>query len=343
MASTTRDHLIYTLECNRDDAAKALKFATDVAFFPAFKPWEVSDSAHHMKRDLAIFRQNQEAVLMEALHQAAFRGGLSNSLFIQDFLIGKHSHKVLAEYVKHHVTAPRAVISCVGLENDRLVHVLKNLKLRDTPGAEVTPSKFAPGELRVEYNSPNTCVAVVVEGAGYKNQKEWLGLAALQHLLGTGPRVKYSQGEQSKLGKAAAQAVSHPFAVEALNVNYSDTGLFGVVAAGNHDEMDKLIRAVVAQVRTVSKSLSDQDVQSAKLKLKASMLQRYEKHSHLALDFGVQTSHFGSPLSAGDLEGMIDSLTTQDVAAAAAKVAKGKPAMAAVGRLHKTPHVEELV
>ncbi|XP_064478600.1 cytochrome b-c1 complex subunit 2, mitochondrial-like [Ornithodoros turicata] len=342
-ASTTRDHLVYGLECNRDDAAKALKYATDVVFFPAFKPWEVSDTANHVKIDLAIFRQNQEAVLMEALHQAAFRGGLANSLFLQDFLVGKHSHKKLAEYVKTHVTAPRAVVSCVGLENDRLVHVLKNLKLRDAPGAELTPSKFAAGEARVEYGSNYTTVALAVEGASVTNQKEWLASAVLQQLLGCGLPTKYSQGESTKLGQAAAKVATQPFAVHCLNLNYSDTGLFGVTIAGHHDEMDKLTKAVLSQVVSVTKSVSDKDVQQAKHKLKSAWLQRREDHTKLALDFALETSYLGDPLSSAELEGAIDSLTTQDVAVVAAKVSKGKPAVAAVGRLHKTLRVDELV
>ncbi|KAM7295845.1 cytochrome b-c1 complex subunit 2, mitochondrial [Ixodes scapularis] len=342
-ATTTREHLIYTLECNRNEVGTAFKFATEVALCPAFKHWEVDDAAPTMKLDLAIYRQNQEAVLMEALHAAAFRGGLGNSLFIEDFMVGKHTPRALAEFTKNHVTGPRVVLAAVGAEGDRLVHALKHLELRSDPGAEFLPSKFAGSEVRREFGSSHTAAAVVVEGASAKNAKECLALGVLQHILGTGPRVPYSASAATKLGDAAAKVAEHPFAVSALNISYSDTGLFGVTVAGHPNEMDKLTKAVMTQVRTTAQKISDKDVQDGKTRLKAALLFKREDQSNVALEMGLQTSLLGQAWDPSEVERSIDAITTQDVASVAARVSKAKPAMAAVGRLHKTPHVDELV
>ncbi|CAN7939667.1 unnamed protein product, partial [Ixodes hexagonus] len=343
IATTTREHLIYTLECNRNEVGTAFKFATEVAFCPVFKHWEVDDAAPAMKRDLAIFKQNQEAVLMEALHAAAFRGGLANSLFTQDFMVGRHTSRVLAEFTKKHVTGPRALLAVVGAENDRLLHALKHLEVSSGPGAEFLPSKFGGGEVRHEFCSGYTTAAIAVEGAAAKNVKEWLALGVLQHILGTGPRVPHSTSAATKLGDAVGKVAEHPFAVSALNISYSDTGLFGVTVAGHPSEMDKLTRAVLTQVRTTAQKVSDKDFQDGKIRLKAALLFDREDQSNVALEMGLHTVRFGHPWNPSELEQSIDAISMQDVAAVAARVSKAKPAMAAVGRLHKTPHVDELI
>lgn len=342
-ACTTREHLIYLLECNRDDVHLALKFAEEVAFQPAFKHWEVDDVAPHLHRELALFRQNREAVLMEALHAAAFRGGLANSLYINDFLVGRYCHEKLAQFVKNHVSAPRAVVSVVGAECKRVADALKGLELSTKPGAEFLPCKFGAGESRLECAGQFVDAAVVVEGAGVRNPKECFALGVFAHLLGTGPRLPYSESLATKLGEAAAKATQKPFAAKALNINYTDTGLFGVALAGHPDDMDQLTKAVLSQVRTVAQKVADKDVQDAKQKMKAAVQYGRQHLSDLALEMGVHVSRTGQPWRHDELLQAIDAVTTQDVATVAARVSKGKPAIAAVGRLHKTPHVDELV
>ena len=74
-AASTRDHIIYTLECNRDYAASAIRFLNDVAFAPTFRHWQIDDSLPKLERELAAFQHDQGALLMDALHAASFRGG----------------------------------------------------------------------------------------------------------------------------------------------------------------------------------------------------------------------------------------------------------------------------
>uniref|UniRef100_A0A131XKY1 Putative cytochrome b-c1 complex subunit 2 mitochondrial-like protein n=1 Tax=Hyalomma excavatum TaxID=257692 RepID=A0A131XKY1_9ACAR len=342
-ACTTREHLIYLLECNRDDVHVALKFAQEAAFLPAFKHWEVDDVAPHLHLELALFRQNREAVLMEAVHQAAFRGGLANSLYINDFLVGRYDSEKLSQFFKKHVSAPRAVVSVVGAEMTRLSDALKKVELPTNPGADFLPCKFGSGEVRLEMPGEFVDAAVVTEGVGVRNSKECLALGVFAHMLGSGPRLPYSESQATKLGEAAAKATQKPFAASALNVNYTDTGLFGVAVAGYHEDMDKLVKAALGQVRTVAQKVTDKDVQDAKQRLKAAVLFGRENQSDVAVEMGVHVSRTGQPWRHDDLLQAIDAVTTQDVATMASRVTKGKPAIAALGRLHKTPHVDELV
>lgn len=96
-----------------------------------------------------------------------------------------------------------------------------------------------------------------------KNQKDVIALSLLQQLLGTGPRVKYSAGA-SPLATAAQKATQNPVAVSGLNISYSDTGLFGFVAASSPDDATKVTKAVVSKMRETIKNIKDEDLKRAK-------------------------------------------------------------------------------
>lgn len=76
--------------------------------------------------------------------------------------------------------------------------------------------------------------------------------------------MKYSAGLSAPLAAAAASASQSPTSVTSLNIAYSDTGLFGVVVAGQANEMDKIVKAVVSKMKEVSKSLKESHLTTAK-------------------------------------------------------------------------------
>ncbi|XP_023226305.1 cytochrome b-c1 complex subunit 2, mitochondrial-like [Centruroides sculpturatus] len=97
-ASADREHVIYSLDCLRDDLDKTVGFLTEVISNPAFKHWELKDYLPRMKVEVAKHVNNPETVLMESIHKAAFRGGLNNSLFCPEFKLGSHTTEMVVYY-----------------------------------------------------------------------------------------------------------------------------------------------------------------------------------------------------------------------------------------------------
>jgi len=348
---TTRDHMIYTLECNRDHVAHAINFLNDTVFAPEFRAWELEDAVPRLKREVATFQHNQSAQLMEALHRVAFRGGLANSLFIEPFNIGKVGKKSeqCLEYFKQNVTGPRTVVSAIGVDHERIVHVYKQLtKLASSSGDAGKASKFnsAGGEIRVEFGSKNTMVALAMESSGLANVKEALTMEVIKHVLGMSKaRIPYSTLQATKLGQAVhATKPSNAFSIGSFTANYADTGLFGISLVASPNDIGAMSKAAVQCVRDLGKgSVQDAEVQGAKQRAKYAMAKRVCKDSKTAMVTGVQQLCQGGPQSWAESEKIFDSITKADVAAVAAKMTKVKPCMAAVGRLHNTPHVDELL
>lgn len=68
---------------------------------------------------------------------------------------------------------------------------------------------------------------------------EAAALAVAQHILGVGPSVKYGSHGTSILGKAVAGSGGVGMAT-AININYSDTGLFGYFVVADSASVDKV-------------------------------------------------------------------------------------------------------
>lgn len=165
-AVTTRDLIIYVLENIRDHTFKNIDYLSDTILEPAFKPWELTDFAYRQKIDLALLNETPQLRLTEALHKAAFRGGLSKSLFSPEFNVGKITNESLTKYVNDHFVANRTAIVGLGIDHERLVDLVgKKFALPTGDRGSSGESKYVGGEIRVDTNSDITHVAVAAEGA----------------------------------------------------------------------------------------------------------------------------------------------------------------------------------
>lgn len=342
--TSTRDNVIYNLKCPRDNIDDGLAILAEVVSNPAFKPWEVDAASHMLPTDLALHQSRPESVLFEALHKAAFRGGLANSLYSESFMIDKHNSEMLHNFVDSHFTPSKTAVVGLGITHEDLEKSVGGLiHLHGGSPASDGTSKFAAGEVRIEANLPLVYTAVVAEGAGASNVKDMLSFGVLQCILGLGNHIEMGSSKFSALGEAAAKTTTHPFYVSGLNVNYSDTGLFGAYIVGQPQDMKSLVKAVVTQMKEVCKGITDSAVETAKHKLKAKLILEADTSDGAIAAMALDASVYGKVRDAKELERAIDDLKAADIKAIAGKVMKAKPAMASLGRLHTTPHVDELL
>ncbi|XP_066991507.2 cytochrome b-c1 complex subunit 2, mitochondrial [Anabrus simplex] len=334
-----RETVAYTLEVKRDSLDSTLKFLEDAATKQMFKPWELSDNVPRLKFELAALPPTVQ--LLELLHKAAYKSGLGNSLFIPDYLIGKISSETMQHYVQSTFLTNRAAVVGVGVDHDELVACARNLCLESGEGPQ-SSSKFRNGEIRQDTGSQLAHVAVATEGASIQKPEEALAFAVLQYALGVGPSVKWGSQSSSPLGKALARCDlgGFPYAVSALNINYTDSGLFGFVASSPANVASVVVLTALKQMR--AGLVSEADVTRGKMQLKAAIMMGLESGSDLVHEMGCQAALVGNVLSGSSLANAVDKVTAAQVNAAAKKVATGKLCMASVGKLSCVPYLDEL-
>lgn len=339
---STREHMIYSLYCNRDEIDQGVKLITQ-ATKPSFFTWELQQAKQRLKLDYSLFQQDPQARLMEALHKAAYRGGLEHSLYCEEHKLGWHSPDMLQAYVSKHYTASNMALVGLGISHDRLTIHAREMGLAEGPAPKATPAKYAGEQVRIDANGDLVFAAVVTEGFGL-GSADLLKLCVLQQAMGSSPYVKYGSNlAASKVNQAAAKATKSPFAASCIMASYSDTGLFGFNVITQASDAADVLKSVAAAFGEATKgSITDADVQRAKNQLKAATLMEMESSSNLLLEIGQQALTSGQVLSMDNLLAAVDQITTADVQNIAKKVINGKPSMAAIGNLSNTPYLDQI-
>lgn len=120
------------------------------------------------------------------------------------------------------------------------------------------PSVYVGGEVRNLTEANNIHLVLAFEGANYK---ESLPLLIAEQILGNG----------RKLGRLQQRVLNKNVFIDgaqALNVNYSDTGLFGIKLSGASSHAKEILN-VAANTIVGLKDISAADVELAKQSLKA--------------------------------------------------------------------------
>ncbi|XP_057672460.1 cytochrome b-c1 complex subunit 2, mitochondrial [Diorhabda carinulata] len=334
-ATNDRETILYTLEGTKKAVEKALPFLAEVATQQEFRPWELSELSNRLMLDILTRPLQLRAI--DLLHNAAYRSqGLGNSLFIPKSQVGKVSSETLQHYVASNFLSGTAAVVGTGINENVVKQFASSLEIQ-TGANKPTPSPYKGGELRSNKGGQIAYVTVAGEGAALSNTKEALAFAVLQGAIGSGPRVKYSNIDHGLYHKSLGCLTD--IAASAINVSYSDSGLFGILVAAPSASAEKAVKTAVSVLK--SGSITDADVQKGKNQLKTSLFLHSESGADVVKDIGTRAVLTGELQTANQLADVVDSITTSDVQNALKK-AGSKLTLAAIGNLSNVPYLDEL-
>ncbi|XP_078521191.1 cytochrome b-c1 complex subunit 2, mitochondrial isoform X2 [Lissotriton helveticus] len=341
--TSTRENMAYTVECLRDYVDTVMEYLINVTTAPEFRRWEVSNLQSQLKLDKAFAYQNPQVGVLENLHAASYRNALSNSLYCPDFMIGKCTSEQLHRFVQNNFTSARMALVGLGVSHDVLKQVGEQfLNIRSGGGTSGVKAQYRGAEIREENGNSLVHAAVVAEGAP-TGSAEANAYSILQQVLGAGPFIKRGSAATSKLSQSISKATNLPFDASAFNVNYSDTGLFGVYTISQATAATDVIQAALSQVESVAQGkLTEAEVTRAKNQLKARYLMLAESSDGLLDEIGSQALASGTYVPPTEGVQSIDSVSTADIVNVAKKFVAGKKSMAATGNLLNTPFVDDL-
>lgn len=341
--SSTREYIYYTCEFTRNHINTGLELLLDMVTSPKILEWEYPTISGQLEFDLAVLNEQPNVKLVELLHDAAYNDTLGQSLYCTPARLKTTTIKQIMDYMKTQYTASNIAVVGVGVDHKFLTDRIDDVKAFGEGTPETKPAHYLGGERRLEAAGPMTYAAVVTEGPSM-HSKDLLSAGVLQMIMGTGPYVKYSHGiGGSKLTQAVAKATDTPFAISGMNANYTDSGLFGFVAAAKPEMMDTVLRAAVKEFGSVTKTgVTEQEVARGKNQLKASIAMMQESCEGVMMNLAEQAMGSDRVISLEEVSKMVDSVTVADVSAVAKKLVAGKPSMAAIGNLSNTPYLHEL-
>ncbi len=139
-------------------------------------------------------------------------------------------------------------------------------------------------------------------------------------------------GMSSRLFQEVREIRGLCYTISAFHAPYSDTGMFGLYAGTDAADLPELMRVVVAEITNASETITDAEVARAKAQMKAGLLMALESSSTRAEQLARQMYAWGRPIPLDELVARIDAVTAESARAAGrALIARGRPAVAALG------------
>ncbi|XP_045214300.2 cytochrome b-c1 complex subunit 2, mitochondrial-like [Mercenaria mercenaria] len=346
---TTRDYAMVSVSCTRNFMPEAFELIAPAMLRSSFSPWDWKDHqgcTPKVEFDVAALQQLPNVVLMEELHAAAYRQTLGNSLYCPPEFVGSHSPDQILAFMGAHYRPNRMAVVGTGVDNDELTQLVKGMKFQESSSQpNDKKAEYVGGERRVPRPDLDvTYAAVATEGPSLAS-KDLLSAAVLQQIMGLGPHIKYSDSVSgSRLATALKKATNSPFMVNGLNVNYTDSGLFGFTVAADPADMEKVLRTAFGEFASLTKTgVTDAEVTRGKYQLKTDIAMRMESGDAVVMNLAEQAVGSEKISSLNDVMNMVDSLQTSDIVNVAKKLVNGKPSMSSVGNLSNVPYLDQLL
>lgn len=341
--SSNREETVYLLETTRNNLSRGVDILAEIVSRPELRHWEISDAKERLKFDLDVLDQKPELKVMELLHQAAFRNGLSRSLYAPRYNMGNLGSELLAEFRANNFTSNNLSLVGTGVQHDAVVKFSDLFRLPEaTNKAGREQSRYLGSEVRENNNSGVVHVALAVEGASASSKDALLSQLA-SHAFGTGgPKVPYSAGG-SRLEKSVSALANSPMAASAFSASYSDAGLLGFHVVADKADVGKVVRGVYRELQAAAKAgFSEQEVTRAKNSYKLALALSLDSSCGVLETLVKNPDNANNALNSSAAFASVDAVTAADLNAFVKKAAATRPSLAAVGDLSGLPHVDEL-
>lgn len=285
---------------------------SEVVSAPRLNPWEFDDTHERMEIDTEVFNSSPEVKIVELLHQAAYRSALNRSLFANEASFGRVTADRLVEFREKNFSADRLSLIGIGVKHDFLVKEAEKYRLSSGSSTKQEEAKYLGTELREENSNQQVHLAYALEGVSLSS-KDLLASAVLSQALGTGPRIKYSDGA-NRLTRNVLPLATQPAAVSSFNLSYTDSGLFGVHVVSNRADSGKLFSGVLKELRAVGQNgLTSQEIANAKNALKASLAISLETNDNLVESIVKAGEHAAQYTNTSELFKAIDGVSNENV------------------------------
>ncbi|KAH9513037.1 Cytochrome b-c1 complex subunit 2, mitochondrial [Bulinus truncatus] len=346
VSQSNREYVYYKSAVTRNSVGSVVEILQELTTKAKIVDWEFDDlvnDPNNLKLDLALLKTQPQIRAIEALHAAAFRNTLGQSLYAPEFQLGKYTPEQVLQYMKTYFSAGRLALIGVGVDQKTLEDLGRTFEPYKAAGIPSQPAVYYGGEIRENSGGDLSYVAVACGGPSQASG-DLLPAEVLKHILGVGPHIKYSLGTASSvLGKAVVQATDSPFAVSGFTANYSDAGLFGFTVVSPTQSIDKVLRAASKELKSLlSSGVSDAQVKSAKTRLKAEICMNFENPENILSWLGEQTLHSDSIVTPHEVYKLVDNITTADVNKVAKALSVSKPSMGVAGNTSNVPYLDKL-
>ncbi len=326
-AATSVETTAYYARVLRADVPLAIDVLADILSDPAFDPEELQREQNVIVQEIGAAEDTPDDLVFDRLQETSFPGQpVGRSILGTRETVRSFDRKRLFAYLTRNYRAPDMVAAAAGaIEHQAFVaEVERRFGTFTGPAAPAPePARFAGGSHIETRDLEQVHVALAMHGLPQRDPSLF-SLQVFASALGG--------GMSSRLFQEVREIRGLCYAIYAFHTPYSDTGMFGLYAGTDAADVPELMRVVVGEIANASEHLSETEVDRATAQMRAGLLMALESSSARAEQLARQIYAWGRPIPLDELVQRIEAVTVESARAAGrALIARGRPAIAALG------------
>jgi predicted Zn-dependent peptidase len=326
-AATSVETTAYYARVLRADVPLALDVLSDILTDPVFDSEELRREQNVIVQEIGAAEDAPDDLIWDRLQATAFAGQpIGRSILGTPATVRSFDRARLAAYLRRNYRGPDMVIVAAGAVEHRAVvaEIERRFAGFGGPGASSPePAHFVGGSHVESRDLEQVHVALAMHGLPQRDPNLF-NLQVFTNILGGGMSSRLFQEVREQRGLC--------YAIYAFHAPYSDTGMFGLYAGTDAADLGELMRVVIGEVHAAAETINEAEVARAKAQMKAGLLMALESSGTRAEQLARQMFSWGRPVPLDELVGMIEAVTVETARAAGrALIARGRPAIAALG------------
>jgi len=326
-AATSAETTAYYARVLRADVPLALDVLSDILTDPAFDPDELRREQNVIVQEIGAAEDTPDDLVWDRLQEVAFAGQpIGRSILGTRATVRSFDRARLSAYLSRNYRGPDMVIVAAGaVEHAAVVsEVERRFASFVGPAAPLPePARFIGGSRIERRELEQVHVALALQGLPQRDP-DLYSLQVFTSILGGGMSSRLFQEVREQRGLC--------YAIYAFHSPYADSGMFGLYAGTDADDVAELMRVVVGEIHAAAETISDAEVARAKAQMKAGLLMALESSSARTEQLARQIIAWGRPIPLDEIVAKVEAVTLESTRAAGrALLARARPALAALG------------
>jgi len=351
-AYTSREQTAYFLKTFSNDVQFGIDLVSDILQNPLFPEARIEHERSVILREAEEVSKDLQEVILDNVHALAFQDStLGYTILGPEKNILSLTRKDLQQYIQTHYSADRMVVAACGdIQHEEIVKLaasaFQQLPHKSAFDLNALSKQQFHGGVQAfwtENFEEDAYLGIAVEGTSWMNA-DMLTMMIIHTLLGSYNRGLFagrnvSSPLSSKIGQENMAQVMNTF-----NTCYNHTGLFGAYVQTPMKNIEIVSETILREWARLGHALTDEEVQRAKNKLKATLVMQLDGTTAIFEDIGRQLLSVKRRLSVAEIFLRIDSIDAESVRRVARKYLIEAPKVViGIGALKQFPSYEQFM
>lgn len=325
-AYTNREQTAYYIKILKEHVPLAVDIISDILQNSLIATSELEKERAVVLQEIGRRNDTPDDLIFEEAQAVAFSNqALGMSVLGPSEIVGVMPREVLANYVKENYVPARMVLAASGnLKHAEFVRIATDAfsKMASGKQGKRPEAKYNGGEYRADRKLEQLHLIFGMEGVGHHSDDLYVQ-SVFSTVLGGGMSSRLFQEIREKRGLV--------YTIQTFSSAFDETGLFGVYAGTGGNQATELIPVVCDELLKLADTLKDEEVNRARMQLKASLLMGLERTMARCESLASSMLTYGRPILPEEVLAKLEAVTAADVGRLAKQILQSKLTLAALG------------